>query len=159
GGHPHSEKPRVSEKLRRIDCGHRQYQITYDDPEMLTKPLTLSIGVNYRADTDMLENVCNENNNPDRVRLVGSEPKGVELSPAVLAKYVGTYAYREGSQNVLSFMGRTQKVSLVNGQLYLNALPLIAQSESTFESSGADAEFFLDAKGTVTRLNLTQTEG
>ena len=158
-GHPHSEKLRVTEKLRRVDFGHMQYQITYDDPEMLTKPLTLSIGVNYRADTDMLENVCNENNNPDRVHLVGTEPKAVELSPAVLTKYVGTYVYREGSQNVLSFMGRTQKVSLVNGQLYLNALPLIAQSESTFESSGADAEFFLDAKGTVTRLNLTQTEG
>jgi hypothetical protein len=126
---------------------------------MLTKPLTLSIGVNYRADTDMLENVCNENNNPDRVHLVGTEPKAVELSPAVLTKYVGTYMYREGSQNVLSFMGRTQKVSLVNGQLYLNALPLNAQSETTFESSGADAEFFLDAKGTVTRLVLTQTEG
>ena len=158
-GHPHSEKLRVTEKLRRIDFGHMQYQITYDDPEMLTKPLTLSIGVNYRADTDMLENVCNENNNPDRVHLVGIEPKAVELSPAVLTKYVGTYVYREGSQNVLSFMGRNQKVSLVNGHLYLNALPLIARSETTFESSGADAEFFLDAKGTVTRLVLSQTEG
>jgi hypothetical protein len=90
---------------------------------------------------------------------VGTEPEAVELSPAVLAKYVGTYVYREGSQNVLGFMGRTQKVTLVNGQLYLNALPLIAESETKFESSGADAEFFLDAKGTVTRLVLTQTEG
>jgi hypothetical protein len=158
-GHPHSEKLRVTEKLHRVDFGHMQYQITYDDPEMLTKPLTLSIGVNYRADTDMLENVCNENSNPDRVHLVGTEPEAVELSPAVLAKYVGTYVYREGSQNVLSFMGRTQKVTLVNRQLYLNALPLIAESETTFESSGADAEFFLDAQGAVTRLVLTQTEG
>jgi hypothetical protein len=74
-------------------------------------------------------------------------------------KYVGTYVYREGSQNVLSFMGRTQKVTLVNRQLYLNALPLIAESEATFESSGAVAEFFLDAQGAVTRLVLTQTEG
>ena len=90
---------------------------------------------------------------------MGTQPKAVELSPAVLTKYLGTYVYREGSQNVLSFMGRTQKVSLVNGQLYLNALPLIPQSETTFESSGADAEFFLDAKGAVTRLVLTQTEG
>src|SRR5438093_8423150 len=111
------------------------------------------------AQSTLIWTAVNENNNPDRVHLVGTEPKAVELSPAVLTKYVGTYVYREGSQNVLSFMGRTQKVSLVNGQLYLNALPLIAQSETTFESSGADAEFFLDAKGTVTRLVLTQTEG
>jgi hypothetical protein len=158
-GHPHSEKLRVVERFRRVDFGHIQYQITYDDPETLTKPLTLSIAMDYRADTDMLENVCNENNNPDRVHLVGTEPKAVELSQAVLSKYVGTYEYRQGSQNVLSFMGGTQNVSLVNGQLYLNAFPLIAQSETRFESSGAGAEFVVDAKGQVTQLILTQTEG
>jgi hypothetical protein len=159
GGHPHSEKLRVVERFRRVDFGHMQYQITFNDPETLTRPLTLSIAMNFRADTDMLENVCNENNNPDRVHLVGTEPKPVELTQAVLAKYVGTYEYRDGSQNVLSFMGRTQKVSLVNGRLYLNAFPLIPQSERTFESSGAGAEFVVDAKGTVTQLILTQTEG
>jgi hypothetical protein len=111
-GHPHSEKLRVTEKLHRVDFGHMQYQITDDDPETLTNPLTLSIVVNYRADTDMLENVCNENSNPDRLHLVGTQPEAVEISPAVLAKYVGTYVYHEGSQNVLSFMGRTQKVAL-----------------------------------------------
>jgi hypothetical protein len=159
GGHPHSEKLRVVERFRRVDFGHMQYQITYNDPETLTKPLTLSVAMNYRADTDMLENVCNENNNPDRVHLVGTEPKPVELTQAVLARYVGTYEYRDGSQNVLSFMGRTQNVSLVNGRLYLNAFPLIPQSERTFESSGAGAEFVVDAKGTVTQLILSQTEG
>ena len=61
-GHPHSEKLRVTERFRRVDFGHLQYQITFDDPETLTKPLTFSLAVNYRADTDMLENVCNENN-------------------------------------------------------------------------------------------------
>jgi hypothetical protein len=41
----------------------------------------------------------------------------------------------------------------------LNALPLIPQSETKFESTGADAEFLLDANGKVTRLVLGQTEG
>jgi hypothetical protein len=41
----------------------------------------------------------------------------------------------------------------------LNALPLIPQSETKFESTGAAAEFFLNANGTVTRLVLSQTEG
>jgi len=56
-------------------------------------------------------------------------------------------------------MGVTQNVTLINGQLYLNAIPLIPQSETTFESTGAVAEFFLDANGKVTRLVLSQTEG
>jgi hypothetical protein len=41
----------------------------------------------------------------------------------------------------------------------LNALPLLALSETKFESTGAIAEFVLDANGKVTRLVLGQTEG
>jgi hypothetical protein len=52
-----------------------------------------------------------------------------------------------------------QKVTLVDGRLYLNALPLIPLSPTTFESTGAIATFFQDASGSVTRLVLGQTEG
>src|SRR6266849_238758 len=68
-GHPHSENLRVTERFRRGDFGHMQFRINFDDPQTLTKPLTISLAVNYRADTDMIENVCNENNR-DRVNLV-----------------------------------------------------------------------------------------
>src|SRR5207237_930156 len=61
-GHPHSEKLRVTEKFHRVDFGHMQFQITYEDREMLTRPLSISIMMNYAPDTDMLENVCNESN-------------------------------------------------------------------------------------------------
>ena len=158
-GHPHSEHLRVIERFRRVDFGHMQYQITFDDPETLTKPLSFSLTVNYAADTDMLENVCNEGNNPDRTHLVGIERRGVEVSSAVLEKYTGTYAFRGGSRTVAGFMGMNQKVTMVNGQLYLNALPLIPLSDTRFESTGAIAEFFLDTNGKVTRLTLGQTEG
>lgn len=157
-GHPHSEKLRVTERFRRVDFGHMQYQITYDDPETLTKPITISLAVNYNADTDMLENVCNENNR-DRVHLVGTARAGVPLDAGILAKYVGLYKFREGSTTVLGFMGRTQNVTLANGRLYLNALPLIPLSETRFESTGAIADFVLDARGNVTGLALGQTEG
>jgi hypothetical protein len=157
-GHPHSEKLRVTERFRRVDFGHIQFQITFEDPETLTKPLTFSLSVNYSADNDMLENVCNENNR-DRVHMVGTAKTGVQLSSAVLEKYTGRYAYREGSRAVMGFMGTNQNVTLVNGLLYLNALPLIPESETRFESTGAIAEFFLDANGKVTRLVLSQTEG
>ena len=81
------------------------------------------------------------------------------MSPAALAKLVGEYVFIRGNRTVAGFMGPNQKVSLVNGQLYLNALPLIAQSETTFESTGAFVVFTLDANGKVTRLALGQTEG
>jgi hypothetical protein len=155
-GHPHSEKLRVTERFRRVDFGHVEYQITFDDPETLTRPLSLSLPVNYQADTDMLENVCNENN---RSRLVGVERAGVSVDTAVLARYEGQYAFSAGSRTVAGFMGMNHTVTLVNGRLYLNALPLIPLSATMFESTGAIAEFFLDASGSVTRLVLGQTEG
>jgi hypothetical protein len=157
-GHPHSEKLRVTERFLRVDFGHIQYQITYDDADTLTAPITRSITLHYSADTDMLEAVCNENNR-DTVHLVGNATARVHVSPRVLAQYAGTYVYREGVRAIPTFMGATQTVTLVDDQLFLNALPMFPQSEKKFESSGAVAEFFLDAKGTVTRLVLSQTEG
>src|SRR5579864_708187 len=157
-GHPHSENLRVTERFRRVDFGHMQFQITYDDPETLTKPLSISLAVTYAADTDMLDNVCNEDER-DTARLRSKANKGVQLSPAVLAKYTGTYEFREGSTVVAGFMGMHQTVSLINGRLYLNALPLIPESEAKFDSTGAAAEFFMDANGKATRLVLSQTEG
>jgi hypothetical protein len=157
-GHPHSEKLRVTERFRRVDFGHMQFQITFDDPETLTKPLSISLAVNYAADTDMLENVCNEGER-DTVRLTPKVSTSVQLSPAALAKYTGTYEFGGGSTVVSGFMGRNQTVAVINGQLYLNALPLIPQSETKFASTGAAAEFLVDANGKVTQLVLSQTEG
>ncbi|HLK49185.1 MAG TPA: hypothetical protein VKT49_13680 [Bryobacteraceae bacterium] len=157
-GHPHSESLRVTERFRRTDFGHMQFQITYEDPETLTRPLTFSLKVNYAADTDMLENVCNESES-NQPHLVARANAGVSLSADVLARYAGRYEFREGSRTVAAFMGMTQKVTLVKGRLYLNALPLIPQSETRFESTGAAAEFRLDAEGKVLRLVLGQTEG
>jgi hypothetical protein len=155
-GHPHSEQLRVTERFRRVDFGHIQRQITFDDPQTLTKPLTFSLTLNYAPDTEMLETICEDRDSP---HLVGTANTGVQLSSAVLAKYVGTYQYREGSTAVAGFMGSTQTVALIEGQLYLNALPLIPQSETKFESTGAAAEFLLDTNGAVTHLILSQTEG
>lgn len=157
-GHPHSESLRVTERFRRTDFGHMQFQITFDDPETLTKPLSFSLKVTYVPDTDMLENVCNESDR-NKVHMVATENAGVQLSPAVLAKYAGKYEFREGSRTVAGFMGMTQNVTLVESHLYLNALPLIPQSETKFESTGAYGEFLVDANGKVTGLVLGQTEG
>jgi len=156
-GHPHSEQLRVTERFRRIDFGHIQRQITFDDPQTLTKPLSFSLALSYAPDTEMLEAICEGDR--DSAHLVGKAKTGLELSSARLERYVGTYEFRGGSARVAGFMGNTQTVALIDGTLYLNALPLIPQSETRFDSTGAAAEFFVDSNGVVTHLILSQTEG
>ena len=136
-GHPRSERLRVAERFRRIDFGHMDFQITFDDPETLNRPLSLSFPVTYAADTDIEENVCNENER-DRAHMTSKLSDGVKLSTATLAKYVGTY-------------GRIV-ISLVDDRLYLFDMPLVPQSETMFDSRWAGLEFNLNADGSVRSL-------
>ena len=60
-GHPHSESLRVVERFHRRDFGHLDYEITFDDPEMYTKPFTVKIPHTLVPDNDIFEMFCNEN--------------------------------------------------------------------------------------------------
>jgi hypothetical protein len=157
-GHPHSEELRVTERFRRVDFGHMQFQITFEDPKMMTRPLTVSVAVNYAPDTDMLEYLCAENNR-DLGHLVGKASEGAKVAPAVLDKYVGKYAFSQGPPGTESFFPRNPTVTLTKGQLYLNDLPLIPQSETRFDSTAATVEFHVDAHGAVTHFMLSAAEG
>ena len=157
-GHPHSEDLRVTERFRRVDFGHMQFQITYNDPKMLTKPLSISLGVNYAPDTEMLETVCNENER-DTAHLAGKANGGVHVSPAVLDRYTGKYEFRQGPAGAESFFPRSPTVTMTSGQLFLNDLPLIPQTEKKFDSTAATIEFFVDAGGGVTHFTLSAAEG
>jgi len=66
-GHPHSEALRVVERFRRRDFGHLDYQITFDDPKMYTRPFTVSIPHDLLPDSDVFENFCE--NERDRAHL------------------------------------------------------------------------------------------
>ena len=44
-GHPHSEALRVAERYRRRDFGHMDAEMTFDDPQMYTKPFTIKVWV------------------------------------------------------------------------------------------------------------------
>src|SRR5579872_4668389 len=76
-GHPHSEDLRVTERFRRVDFGHIQFQITFNDPKMLTDPLTRSIMINFAADTETLESFCNDNER-DTAHFVGKVGQGAK---------------------------------------------------------------------------------
>jgi hypothetical protein len=66
-GHPHSEALRVTERFHRRDFGHLDVEMTFDDPEMYTKPFTVSIPHDLVADNDIFEMFCE--NEKDRAHL------------------------------------------------------------------------------------------
>lgn len=96
-GHPHSEALHVTERFRRTDFGHMQLAITYEDPKTYTKPWTINVAVSLFPDTDLLENVCLENEK-DRERLVGrvsdDRKASKKVAREILARYAGTYRSR-----------------------------------------------------------------
>jgi hypothetical protein len=68
-GHPHTEALHVIERFRRKDFGHLDIQITIDDPKAYTKSWTVTENFNLLADTELLENICE--NEKDVPHLVG----------------------------------------------------------------------------------------
>ena len=68
-GRPHSEALRTLEKFRRTDFGHMDLEITIDDPEAYTKPWSFPLQFEFLADTDMIEDVCdNERDSSHSIR-------------------------------------------------------------------------------------------
>jgi hypothetical protein len=157
-GHPHSEYLRVTEKFRRTDFGHMQVQVTYDDPETLTRPLTISVAVNYAADGDMLEYVCSEDER-DTKHLVGTAKAAAHPSPDLLAGYAGEYKFRDGVLSSRDFYGPDQIISVLQGQLYMKDFPLVPQSETRFDSTAGTVEFHSDSSGKGTYFILSAAEG
>ena len=60
-GHPHSEALRVTERFHRRDFGHLDVEMTFDDPQMYSKPFTVKIPHDLLADADIFESFCTEN--------------------------------------------------------------------------------------------------
>lgn len=67
-GHPRSETLRVVERFHRRDFGHLDVEMTFDDPQMYTKPFTIKVPHDLLADSDVFESICNENEK-DRAHL------------------------------------------------------------------------------------------
>jgi hypothetical protein len=65
--HPHSDALRIVERFHRRDFGHLDYQITFDDPKMYTRPFTVRIPHELLPDSDIFENYCE--NEKDRAHL------------------------------------------------------------------------------------------
>jgi len=160
-GHPHTEALRVTERFRRVNVGRIQLDMTFDDPKTYAKPWTIAVDVDLMPDTELLENVCNENEK-DHHRLVGrledEQAREVKVSPSVLSTYVGTYHGGPLGKIRVSMDGNQLAIELSGGN---GRHPALARSDTEFlvPALGGSLTFLKDQKGAVTHVRLTIVEG
>jgi len=152
-GHPQTESLRVTERLRRRDFGHMEFETTIDDPKVFTRPFTVKRERLLAPDTDLLEDVCE--NEIDVKRMSGDT--GIRLSPELLAGYAGVYELAPGRQFTIAVTGDLLFVQGLNEP----KLPLLVQSETHFMSTATPTgfEFVKDAGGKVTHLIVRGESG
>jgi len=63
-GHPTSDALHIIERYHRKDFGSMSLQITIDDPKTYTKPWTVMEQLHLLPDTELLEAVCENNQDP-----------------------------------------------------------------------------------------------
>ena len=61
-GHPHTEKLHITERYRRPDYSHLEFEVLIDDPGAYTRPFTMYGHSPLVEDSDIIEYICNENN-------------------------------------------------------------------------------------------------
>src|ERR1700722_19512845 len=154
-GYPHTEKLRMTERYRRTDFGHLAITVTFQDPGAYSKAWTVPARAQLAADTEMLETICNENDDSGQEHWVGKltddERSAVKVAPEVMAKYVGLYKgpYLQGPRTVeVSFSGGALLIS-VNGGPKQRVFP---QSETNFSGTGLTYRFIRDEHGIGTYL-------
>jgi hypothetical protein len=60
-GSPLTDQATITERFRRPDFGHLQIAVTIDDPKAYTKPFTVRVNQQIMLDTNLIEFICNEN--------------------------------------------------------------------------------------------------
>ncbi len=153
-GHPHTEALRVTERYRRRNVGNLDVEVTFSDPGAYTRPWTVTARAELAPDTEMIEWVCNENNNRPLDHWVGKasdERRGeVQVSPAILQKYVGTY---EEQAPLWRAVPRVVVITVAEGRLLADMdgrgkVPLIATSDTEFSGLyGLGVGFIQDGSG------------
>lgn len=73
-GHPLTDQARTTERIRRVDFGTLEVQMTVDDPKAYTKPWSVTRKLTLVPNTELLEYVCNENEKSLQ-HMVGADAK------------------------------------------------------------------------------------
>jgi hypothetical protein len=61
-----TEAAKVRERIRRPDFGRLEIEITVDDPKAYTKPWTVPLRMRFATDTDLVDEICLENEQSSR---------------------------------------------------------------------------------------------
>ena len=69
-GRPLTDQARTIERIRRVNYGNLEVEITVDDPKAYTKPWTVTRNLFLVINTELLDYICNENER-DLKHLVG----------------------------------------------------------------------------------------
>lgn len=171
-GLPHSDQLKMTERYTRHDFGHMTLEVSYDDPDTFTQPVQATIDIEFRADTELLEIVCNESET-GRQHYSGTmdqaEKQLVEIPLATLQNYVGTYRgvwlgnpittefFIENGELVLL---RTPRYSDTGGNTDTARYKLVPQSQNAFDCScGLGFVFHTDASGKATEVDEVHVSG
>ena len=73
-GHPHTEQLHTIERWTRKDLGHMENVVTIDDPGAYTKPFTVRFMATWTPGNELLEYICQENNQYGVETLPGGLP-------------------------------------------------------------------------------------
>jgi hypothetical protein len=73
-GHPHTEKLHITERYRRPDYSHLDFEVIIDDPGAYTKPFTMYGHSPLVENSEIIEYICNENNQ-DVGHIVGKDTR------------------------------------------------------------------------------------
>jgi hypothetical protein len=152
-GHPQTESLHITERFRRRDFGHMDFEMTIDDPKVFKRPFTFKAERLLAPDTELLEDICE--NEVDRLHFSGDS--GVRVAPEILANYAGVYELAPGRDVVMTVTGDLLFVKGLNEP----KVPLVAQSETQFMSTATPTgfEFIKDAQGQVTHLIVRGAAG
>jgi hypothetical protein len=157
GGHPHTDGLQITERFHRRDFGHIDHEVTFNDPALYAKPITVPDPMQYVADDELIEFICRENERDyQHIGRVSDQMQHVDAS--LLARYVGVYSFSApGAGNDVRLT-----VTLSGNELWIDRSPwmkgkdsqrLIPISETTFDGNfGRRMTFIKDDQGNVARL-------
>jgi hypothetical protein len=170
-GVQHTEALRTTERYRRTDFGHMQVQVTFTDPGAFAKPWSFTADVELKADTEMLEAICEKSSEHWTGSLSDASSTAITVSPDVLKGYVGVYTGIYGGNQ------RTYEVSLSGGQLIAKIVgnvegglgaagldegaprTLVPLSQTVFEGLGLGYQFVVNDRGVATDLIVIHISG
>ena len=152
-GSPLTDQAKITERYRRTNFGTLIVDVTIDDSKAYTRPFTVRFTQDLVADGELIEFVCNENEQSSD-HLIGKDagPATFTVSTRTFDGYVGRYRTDMGMLVTISRDGNR----FFGTMLGLPPFEIFAASEREFFLTSFDARlnFEVDASGRATAVVL-----